>query len=374
MSVATAVSPAVFLLPDLGEGLTEAEVVEWHVAVGDDVVVDQTVVEVETAKAMVDVPCPYAGRVVTGCTASRARCWPSGRRCDGRDRRSAGPADSAGAGARAGRRRRRARCPGAVPRGGAGRVRQRAHRVRHRETSRTRRRRVGALPRRRPPRRLARRRPLPHPALPHDAPAAHAPAPRAVQVISPLVRRLAREPRHRPGRPARHRRRMGSCAAATSRRRSPAAPGATAAGPAPPPPAPARVAAAGRRSRTAAAGRPARRTCASRCAASAGRRRQADPQPARDPRRDHLGRRRRHRAAGGPGRDPNARDPDAGSACWRCWPGSSWRGLRRFPELNARVDTEASEIVQLGRGSTSGFAAQTDARARRARGPRRPAD
>ncbi|MFF0233154.1 dihydrolipoamide acetyltransferase family protein [Micromonospora sp. NPDC005254] len=55
----------VFLLPDLGEGLSEAEIVEWRVAVGDIVTVDQSVVEVETAKAIVDVPCPYAGRVVT---------------------------------------------------------------------------------------------------------------------------------------------------------------------------------------------------------------------------------------------------------------------------------------------------------------------
>ncbi|MBO4206631.1 biotin/lipoyl-containing protein, partial [Micromonospora echinofusca] len=54
----------VFLLPDLGEGLSEAEIVQWRVAVGDLVTVDQTVVEVETAKAVVDVPCPYAGRVV----------------------------------------------------------------------------------------------------------------------------------------------------------------------------------------------------------------------------------------------------------------------------------------------------------------------
>ncbi|MEV4711448.1 dihydrolipoamide acetyltransferase family protein [Micromonospora sp. NPDC049374] len=54
----------VFLLPDLGEGLAEAEIVQWRVAVGDTVSVDQTVVEVETAKAVVDVPCPYAGRVV----------------------------------------------------------------------------------------------------------------------------------------------------------------------------------------------------------------------------------------------------------------------------------------------------------------------
>ncbi|MEP7370465.1 MAG: dihydrolipoamide acetyltransferase family protein, partial [Dermatophilaceae bacterium] len=54
-----------FMLPDLGEGLTEAEVVEWHVAEGDDVQVDQIVVTVETAKASVDLPCPYAGRVGT---------------------------------------------------------------------------------------------------------------------------------------------------------------------------------------------------------------------------------------------------------------------------------------------------------------------
>ncbi|NIL62252.1 dihydrolipoamide acetyltransferase family protein [Salinispora arenicola] len=57
-------SERVFLLPDLGEGLSEAEIVEWRVAVGDTVSVDQAVVEVETAKAVVDVPCPYAGRVV----------------------------------------------------------------------------------------------------------------------------------------------------------------------------------------------------------------------------------------------------------------------------------------------------------------------
>ncbi|GGM39652.1 dihydrolipoamide acetyltransferase component of pyruvate dehydrogenase complex [Micromonospora sonchi] len=57
-------SAQVFLLPDLGEGLTEAEIVRWRVAVGDTVTVDQSVVEVETAKAVVDVPCPYAGRVV----------------------------------------------------------------------------------------------------------------------------------------------------------------------------------------------------------------------------------------------------------------------------------------------------------------------
>lgn len=52
-----------FKLPDLGEGLTEAEIVRWLVEVGDVVAVDQPVVEVETAKAMVEVPCPYKGVV-----------------------------------------------------------------------------------------------------------------------------------------------------------------------------------------------------------------------------------------------------------------------------------------------------------------------
>jgi 2-oxoisovalerate dehydrogenase E2 component (dihydrolipoyl transacylase) len=52
-----------FVLPDLGEGLTEAEIVAWHVRVGDIVAVDQEVVEVETAKAVVEIPVPFAGRV-----------------------------------------------------------------------------------------------------------------------------------------------------------------------------------------------------------------------------------------------------------------------------------------------------------------------
>ncbi|MFJ3621088.1 dihydrolipoamide acetyltransferase family protein [Streptomyces iakyrus] len=52
-----------FKLPDLGEGLTEAEIVRWLVEVGDLVAIDQPVVEVETAKAMVEVPCPYGGVV-----------------------------------------------------------------------------------------------------------------------------------------------------------------------------------------------------------------------------------------------------------------------------------------------------------------------
>ncbi|NHN57038.1 2-oxo acid dehydrogenase subunit E2 [Calidifontibacter sp. DB0510] len=55
----------VFTLPDLGEGLTEAEIVEWLVEESTAVTVDQHVVVVETAKATVELPCPYAGTVAT---------------------------------------------------------------------------------------------------------------------------------------------------------------------------------------------------------------------------------------------------------------------------------------------------------------------
>ncbi len=56
-------SADVFALPDLGEGLSEAEVVRWLVAAGDAVVVDQPIVEVETAKSLVELPSPFAGTV-----------------------------------------------------------------------------------------------------------------------------------------------------------------------------------------------------------------------------------------------------------------------------------------------------------------------
>jgi 2-oxoisovalerate dehydrogenase E2 component (dihydrolipoyl transacylase) len=52
-----------FPLPDVGEGLTEAEIVEWQVAVGDTVEVNQTIVEIETAKSLVDLPSPWSGTV-----------------------------------------------------------------------------------------------------------------------------------------------------------------------------------------------------------------------------------------------------------------------------------------------------------------------
>jgi len=54
----------VFNLPDLGEGLPDAEIVEWLVSEGDEVTVDQPLVSMETAKAVVEVPSPFTGRVV----------------------------------------------------------------------------------------------------------------------------------------------------------------------------------------------------------------------------------------------------------------------------------------------------------------------
>ncbi|MFD3374041.1 MULTISPECIES: dihydrolipoamide acetyltransferase family protein [unclassified Streptomyces] len=54
-----------FLLPDVGEGLTEAEILQWAVQVGDSVEINQVIVEVETAKAAVELPSPYAGVVGT---------------------------------------------------------------------------------------------------------------------------------------------------------------------------------------------------------------------------------------------------------------------------------------------------------------------
>ncbi|HEV2427409.1 MAG TPA: biotin/lipoyl-containing protein, partial [Acidimicrobiales bacterium] len=53
----------VFDLPDVGEGLTEAEIVEWKVAVGDAVTLNQPIVDIETAKATVELPSPFAGVV-----------------------------------------------------------------------------------------------------------------------------------------------------------------------------------------------------------------------------------------------------------------------------------------------------------------------
>ncbi|MGO4678802.1 dihydrolipoamide acetyltransferase family protein [Microbacterium sp. 2MCAF23] len=66
-----------FLLPDLGEGLTEAEIVQWLVAEGDTVTLNQTLAEVETAKAIVELPSPHAG-VITSLHAAAGDVVPVG--------------------------------------------------------------------------------------------------------------------------------------------------------------------------------------------------------------------------------------------------------------------------------------------------------
>ena len=78
-----------FNLPDVGEGLTEAEIVSWRVAPGDVVEVNDVLVEIETAKSLVELPSPYAGVVPVMASAPRVPCplgcrpvpcWSS-RRC-----------------------------------------------------------------------------------------------------------------------------------------------------------------------------------------------------------------------------------------------------------------------------------------------------
>ena len=115
-----------FLLPDLGEGLTEAEVVRWLVQEGDAVAVDQPVVEVETAKSIVEVPSPYAGRVAT-LHAAQGETVDVGEPLI----TIAGSPDEVTP-------RTRRSDEGDLPRGGAGRVRQRAHRLRNRRERRPR--------------------------------------------------------------------------------------------------------------------------------------------------------------------------------------------------------------------------------------------
>lgn len=70
---------AEFRLPDLGEGLTEAEVVQWLVAPGDAVALNQTLAEVETAKAVVELPSPYEGQSPI-CTRRPVTRSPSAHR------------------------------------------------------------------------------------------------------------------------------------------------------------------------------------------------------------------------------------------------------------------------------------------------------
>ncbi|MDQ0795304.1 dihydrolipoamide acetyltransferase family protein [Streptomyces sp. B1I3] len=178
-----------FKLPDLGEGLTEAEIVRWLVEVGDVVAIDQPVVEVETAKAMVEVPCPYGG-VVTARFGEEGAELPVGAplltvavgsTSPGTGREAAGPAPEPASGT------------GPEPAGessgnvlvGYGTGAPAARRRRVRPTP------VTAAPA------VARSAPAPA-SVPAATPVAD-PAPAAeetrgpVAVVSPLVRKLARE-------------------------------------------------------------------------------------------------------------------------------------------------------------------------------------
>ncbi|WP_042375305.1 dihydrolipoamide acetyltransferase family protein [Streptacidiphilus neutrinimicus] len=160
-----------FVLPDLGEGLTSAEIVRWLVAVGDVIAVDQPVAEVETAKAVVEVPCPYPG-VVTTLAGPEGAVVPVGAPLITVATSEAGTAESPKGEA-----------------GGSGNVLV-GYGTSH--SSGPRRRRVAH-----PGSPAATQAPVPVPApapAPAPAPVAvKAPAAHAVAVISPLVRRFARE-------------------------------------------------------------------------------------------------------------------------------------------------------------------------------------
>ena len=241
------------------------------------------------------------------------------------------------------------RPPCAVPRGGAGRIRRRAHRLRHRrDAARPARRGAragtaggGPCRRRRSARGTRRRRRARSRSSRRSCGAWPATTASTCALTPAVAGRDPAPPRRgggdRPvaaGLPGAH---------AAPRRRPPEHRARTV--PDARRPSPPRAAAGPRRPAHPAARRPP------------GRRRPADPQPARDPRRDHLGRRRRDRADGGRARS-GGRDPTPASACWRCIARFVVAGLRRFPELNARVDTEREEIVQLARVNL-GFAAQS---------------
>ncbi|MEU9474402.1 dihydrolipoamide acetyltransferase family protein [Streptomyces sp. NPDC048191] len=172
-----------FKLPDLGEGLTEAEIVRWLVQVGDVVAVDQPVVEVETAKATVEVPCPYGG-VITARFGEEGTELPVGAPlltvAVGEPSAAAEPEGSGnvlvgyGTQAPAARRRRiRAASAGMDAANGQARRAEAPGEVRAERNGRSRQPATAATP--------------------HARVTAPAPAEGPVPVISPLVRRLARD-------------------------------------------------------------------------------------------------------------------------------------------------------------------------------------
>ncbi|MEU5462833.1 dihydrolipoamide acetyltransferase family protein [Streptomyces althioticus] len=180
-----------FKLPDLGEGLTEAEIVRWLVEVGDVVAVDQPVVEVETAKAMVEVPCPYGG-VVTARFGAEGTELPVGAPLltvavgETADGRPAGDGGGAGTDGASGRE------PAAEGSGnvlvGYGTSEAPARRRRVRPTPPV----VNGRSRAPEPVRETRPADVPQ-AVPSTPTGRSAPADGPVPVISPLVRRLARQ-------------------------------------------------------------------------------------------------------------------------------------------------------------------------------------
>jgi 2-oxoisovalerate dehydrogenase E2 component (dihydrolipoyl transacylase) len=343
-----------FLLPDLGEGLTEAEIVAWHVQAGDTVTVDQSVAEVETAKAVVEVPVPFAGRVtelhghVGDVVAVGAPLITVD--ADGSGNVLIGYGTSSG---RA-RRRRRVRPP-AGP-GPAGRApRAPAHAP------------VPAPAR------------TPEPAAP--APAGRPDAPRRVAVASPLIRQLARNagldlvavPGSGPvGLITRH---DVDAAIQASRSARPAPPGtatptaaAPAAAPVTPPPAVAGTPPASGSVTPAAVAQPAATDPAAPGAGPDGRTRI----PLRGPRKaaaDKLSRSRREIPEATVWVDVDATGLAELRGTLNASPAAppisvlallsrfAIVGLRRYPELNARV--EGDEIV-LNPCVRLGFAAQTD--------------
>ncbi|MEZ7155854.1 dihydrolipoamide acetyltransferase family protein [Streptomyces sp. MAD19A] len=184
-----------FKLPDLGEGLTEAEIVRWLVEVGDVVAVDQPVVEVETAKAMVEVPCPYGG-VVTARFGAEGAELPVGAPLltvavgETADGRPAG--DGSGAGTDGAKDGASGREPAVEGSGnvlvGYGTSEAPARRRRVRPTAPV----VNGRSRAPEPVRETRRADTPQ-AAPSTPAGRAAPADGPVPVISPLVRRLARQ-------------------------------------------------------------------------------------------------------------------------------------------------------------------------------------
>ncbi len=161
-----------FILPDLGEGLTEAEIVNWLVAVGDTVVVDQPIIEVESAKSIVELPCPFAG-VVEKLHAAAGDTIHSGQPIITVEvAGEAASADEAADGTRAANADREVGSQRQVREGRFGR------------------RKDATTP---PVTGVAATAPSPSPKLREDSPSGAGVSPVVSQVVSPLVRKLAHE-------------------------------------------------------------------------------------------------------------------------------------------------------------------------------------